>query len=664
MIELLAACGILLASGLAAAVTARSSPRVAAALGCAGAPLAAFLGAAPVTRVLAGGVIPRLEVSWSLPGPALSFGLDPLSAFFLVPVLGLSALAAIYGRAYLSADANPRRAARSWLFFNGLCAAMVVVTLARSAIPFLVAWETMSLCAYVLVSLEHERAESRRAGWVYLIASHAGTAALLALFVLLGDSLAGERGASLVQAGATAPVLLGLALFGFGVKAGIVPLHVWLPGAHAAAPSHVSALMSGAMVKLGWYGLLRVVWLLGGAPVEFGVSLAALGLAGALLGISLSLTQRDLKRALAHSSVENLGLVGFGLGIGLTGLARGGETLALFGLTAGLFHVWNHAAMKGLLFFAAGAVQHGADTRDLERLGGLSRAMPRAALLFCIGAVALSALPPLSGFATEWLLYLGLVDAVTRESPLGFVGASLALGSLALVGALGAAGFVRLFGVVFLGRARSDAASHAHDVGGSMLGAAAVLAALCLAIGLLPGVAVRAVAAPLQDLLGTELGGLGAAPAVAALAPLTPLAVALWLAIGGVAALLVARVRRRKLAREDTWGCGYAAATPRTQYTARAFAELFTSGVLPRALAPVTEEPSPRGVTPAAAALRAEYSEPILARIYQPIFSAAADAFTRPRFLQQGSAHVYVGYIMVAIVAALAWASLRGTFSR
>jgi formate hydrogenlyase subunit 3/multisubunit Na+/H+ antiporter MnhD subunit len=657
MTELLAACLVLLGSGLAALATARA-PRWSGFLGCSGAPLAALLGGAPVVRALVSGESLRAELPWSLPGGALSFGLDPLSAFFLVPVLGLSALAAIYGRAYLSTNTDLRRVAASWFFFNGLCAAMIAVTLARNGILFLVAWETMSLCAYVLVSFDHERAEARRAGWIYLIASHAGTAALLALFVLLGDSFGGERAA--VAAGASTTTLLALALVGFGVKAGIVPLHVWLPEAHAAAPSHVSALMSGAMVKLGYYGLLRVVLVLGGVSSAFGLSLAALGLAGALLGIALSLWQRDLKRALAHSSVENLGLIGFGLGIGLASLARGDAVLAVFGLAAGLFHVWNHAVMKGLMFFAAGGVQHGAGTRDLEHLGGLSRRMPRAAGLFAVGALALAALPPLNGFATEWLLYLGLFHGVTANIPLGSAAASIALGLLALVGALGAAGFVRLFGILFLGQPRSDSAAHAHDVRGPMLAVMAGLAALCVAIGLAPALALRAVAAPLAQLLGSADGALSLEPAALTLAPLSALSLALWFAVAVVGATLVARLRRGSRAQDETWACGYAAPAARTQYGALSFSQPFSRGVLPRLLAPRTrlEGPRLRGICPPAGALRADYAEPIVARIYQPLFSAAASSFTRLRLLQQGNVQLYVAYIMIAVVAALAWASL------
>jgi hydrogenase-4 component B len=659
MTELLAACLVLLASGLAALATARA-PRLSSLLGCSGAPLAAMLGARPVAGALLFDETARTELAWSVPRGALSFGLDPLSAFFLVPVLALSALAAIYGRGYLSSDTDSRRVAVSWLFFNGLCAAMIAVTLARNGLLFLVAWEAMSLCAFALVSFEHERAETRRAGWIYLVASHAGTAALLALFIAVGAEFWDGRGAALAASGPSAGTILALALLGFGVKAGVVPLHVWLPEAHAVAPSHVSALMSGAMVKLGYYGLLRVVFALGGAPAEFGTLLAALGLVGALLGIALSLWQRDLKRALAHSSVENLGLVGFGLGLGLVGAARGDRTLAVLGLGAGLFHVWSHAAMKGLLFFSAGGIQHAVGSRDLERLGGLARRMPRAALLFALGAVALAALPPLNGFATEWLLYLGLFHTLGAAAPLVSVAASLAVGLLALVGALGAAGFVRLFGIAFLGQPRSQAAERAHDVSGGMLGVMAALASVCVAIGVAPALALRGLTTPLAELLGADGSDWTIAPAAEALAPLSGLAVALWIAVALVALALAVRLRRGAMEREETWACGYAAPSGRMQYTGRAFSQLFSSGVLPRVVGPRVAIVAPDGVYPGASSLLSAQDEPIVTRIYEPLFSAAAGVLARLRPLQQGNTPLYVAYILVAVVVALAWTSLRG----
>jgi hydrogenase-4 component B len=657
MSALVAVLLVLLASGLAELAAARFG-RSHGLLGCLGAPVAALLAALPVAQVLGGGETLRTELPWSVPGGVLALELDPLSAFFLVPVLALSALAALYGRAYLADHADRRRVGASWLFFNLLCAAMVVVLLARNGVLFLIAWETMSLAAYLLVTFEHERAEARRAGWIYLVAAHAGTAALLALFVLLGGDLAAA------PSGAPAGGLFALALLGFGVKAGLVPLHVWLPEAHAAAPSHVSALMSGAMVKLGFYGMLRVVIALGGVTLVWAQVLVALGLVGALVGIALALSQRDLKRALAYSSVENLGLIALGLGLGLAGLARGDRVLAAFGIAAGLFHVWNHAAMKGLLFFAAGGVQHGTGTRDLERLGGLLRRTPRLGVAFAVGAIALAGLPPLSGFASEWLLYLGLLRGVTSDAPLLSLGASLALALLALVGALAAATFVRLIGIAFLGEPRADESRHAHDSGGAMLAVMLGLAAICVVIGLAPALTLAALSTPLVQILGAQAGELPLAPVQAGLAPLPGLALALWLGCALVGAALALRLRARPAAADSTWACGYAAVSTRMQYSAAAFAELLSARFLPRGLAAPVDVPVLRGPLPPRVSLRSSHDEPLTARFYAPLFSAFASRFARLRGLQQGNAHLYLGYILVAVVATLAWASLRGWLSR
>ncbi len=657
MSALVAAILVLLACGLAELVASRFG-RSRGVLGSLGAPLAALLAAPAVAQVLAGGPPLRADLAWSVPGGALALALDPLSAFFLVPVLVLSALAAIYGRAYLAQHADPRRVGASWAFFDLLAAAMIAVLLARNGVLFLIAWETMSLAAYLLVTFEHERAEARRAGWTYLVAAHAGTAALLALFVGFGGDLSAAPNA------APAGGLFALALLGFGVKAGLVPLHVWLPEAHAAAPSHVSALMSGAMVKLGFYGMLRVALALGGIALIWAQVLVALGLIGAFVGIALALSQRDLKRALAYSSVENLGLIALGLGLGLAGAARGDRVVAAFGIGAGLFHVWNHAAMKGLLFFAAGGVQHGTGTRDLERLGGLLRRTPRVAVAFAVGAVALAGLPPLSGFASEWLLYLGLLHGVASDAPLLSLGSSLGIALLALVGGLAAAAFVRLLGIAFLGEPRADESRHAHDSRGSMLAVMLVLAALCVGIGLAPALPLAALRAPLLQILGAQADKLALAPVHAALAPLSGLAVLLWLALALAGAALAWRMRARPAAADSTWACGYAAVSARMQYSASGFAELLSSRFLPGALAPPTDAPVLRAPLPARAALESRREEPLTARVYEPLFSAVAARFAQLRLLQQGNAHLYLGYILVAVVAALGWASLAAWLER
>jgi hydrogenase-4 component B len=379
MDALLIAIALQVLSGIAAFACSRS-PRAATALGAGGATAACALGLMPALRTLLGGTRESIRVQWDASHGAFSAEIDSLSAFFLVPILGLSALAAVYGSEYLFAYRDRKSLGAPWFFFNVFVAGMELVTIARTALLFLAAWEVMSVAAYCLVTFEHEKEETRRAGWIYLIATHLGVACLILAFVLL-IRLAGttefEAFRNLPAAGAGwSGVLFVLALVGFGAKAGFVPFHVWLPEAHPAAPSHVSALMSGVMIKMGLYGLLRVLTFLGQPAVWWGPTLAGLGLVTALVGISLALYQRDVKRVLAYSSIENMGLIGLALGVGLWGWANEMPAVAVLGMTAALLHIWNHTLMKGLMFLAAGSILHATDTRDMEKLGGLMKRMP------------------------------------------------------------------------------------------------------------------------------------------------------------------------------------------------------------------------------------------------------------------------------------------------
>ena len=398
----------------------------------------AGIGLVPVIHTLANGTTDSLRLDWDKPHGALVVGLDSLSAFFLAPVLTLSALAAVYGGAYLHEYRDRKPLGTVWFFFCMFVAGMVLVVIARAAVLFLLAWEVMSLSAFFLVTFEHEQAESRRAGWVYLVATHLGVAFLFALFTLLSDHSGSTEFSAYVSSAKTVPALSGvlfiLALVGFGTKAGLVPLHVWLPEAHAAAPSHVSALMSGVMIKMGVYGLLRTLTFLGPLQAWWGVTLVVAGSMTAVLGIAFATYQRDIKRVLAYSSVENVGLIVLALGIGLWGAANGRPVVAVFGASACLLHIWNHAAMKGLMFFAAGGIVHGTGTRDMERLGGLMKRMPWNGGMMVLGAVAIAALPPLNGFTGKWLIYRGLAEWGIGPSPDGGLGPLLLIGILALVG--------------------------------------------------------------------------------------------------------------------------------------------------------------------------------------------------------------------------------------
>lgn len=651
----LVSLALLLGSALVASLLARAE-RVMSAVAAAGAVAGCVVGLVLAVRVLLGAELAPLALPWDVPYGTLALALDPLSALFLLPLFVVGALAAVYGRDYLTAFRGRKRLAVPSVALNVLLASMALVVAARGVVLFLVAWEVMTLASWVLVAFEHEAADVRRAGWVYLIAGHAGVACLLLLFLLLGREAGSFDFAAFVAASFsadTATLLFALAALGFGLKAGFVPLHVWLPEAHAAAPSHVSALMSGVLVKLGLYGFLRVLTFLPPAP-WWGSLLIVLGTLGALVGISLALYQRDLKRVLAYSTIENVGIVVLGIGVGYWAAVRGDAHLAALAVAGGLLHLWSHALMKSLLFFAAGGVLHATGTKDLERLGGLMKVVPYTGAAMLLGAVAAAALPPLNGFVGEWLIYLALLGS--GQAPHG-VTPLLMIAVLALVGALAAACFVRLVGVTLLGAPRSAAAQRAHEGSTWLVVPTWLLALTCVAIALVPGRVVELLAPGAAQLLGSSAASFDGASA--ALAPLARANLGVWLVVAALGAVSFA-AQRGRITREVTWDCGYAAPTPRMQYTARSFSETLTERLLPSPLRPRSRRPAASGLFPGRMAFATDYADPFTRAVYEPFFARWAARFARLRWLQIGILQVYVLYVVVVVVLGLAWIALRG----
>jgi hydrogenase-4 component B len=659
VILLLAALSAFLVGSLSAAASGRNA-RSASISGTTCATVGCGLGASGALDALASGKSATLALRWPIPEGALSLGIDALSAFFLIPLFVLGAVAAVYGFSYLLAGDATRSLALPWTAFNALLASMALVVLARHALLFLVAWEIMSLSAYLLVTFEHELLPVRRAGWVYLIATHIGVAFLIGMFLLLGTRAGSFEFAAMQTAGAPragfSALLFGLALIGFGAKAGLVPLHVWLPEAHAAAPSHVSALMSGVLIKLGIYGLLRMVVLLGGPRAWWGPLLIGLGVAGAALGIALAVYQRDLKRALAYSSVENVGLIVLGIGVGFWGASIHNASIATLGLAGALLHVYNHAAIKGLLFLGSGNVLHGCHTRDLERMGGLGRRMPRTMSVFLLGAAAIAGLPPLNGFVSEWLLYSGLMHGALEVSGAGGVAAAGALAGLSLVGALTALCFVRLVGVAFLGEPRSPEAASAHEAPRGMTASIGALGFLALLLALAPQVIAVPIERVVRQVLDTSL-----VPSASdiGLTRLGAINVVIALVLATAVALVFAVQRARRPVSDRTWSCGYAASSPRMQYGARATSELFTALILPASLSPRVSARVPEGVFPAPARLESDTADPLTRGAYEPFFARWAGRFARLRWMQQGFLHLYLVYILFALLLALGWSSAQ-----
>ena len=642
---ILAATGCWMGASLLALVSRREG-RWGLALGV----LGSLLAIAGAVHALLGGPPSRLDFAfWR--GPA-RFEVDALSAAFLLPLHLVAGLGVIYGTEYW--PLATKGSGRSLRFFYGtLVSAMTLLFLARQGLLFLMAWEAMAISAFFLVETEHERPEVRKAGWVYLACTHTGTLLLTAMVVLLARRLGGLLWVPL-PAGPPQALdtwILVLALLGFGFKAGLLPLHFWLPPAHASSPSHVSAILSAVMLKTGIYGLLRISGLLPGIPRGLGGGLLALGALTAVYGVGNALAQRDYKRLLAYSSVENLGIIAMGVGLGWTGRATHDPWLVALGFGGALFHVWNHAVFKGLLFFGSGSILHATGTRDMEGLGGLAARLPRTALLLFPALLAVTALPPFSAFLSEWFLYRGLFAALLRGYPWS---AGLALVALALTGGLAAVAFARFYGTLFLGSPRGPAAHHAHDPGGAMLVPMAILASLCLGVGL--------VAPLLLPLLDRAVAAALPVPGPGLLVPGLSRDLRILLGLEGLLLLLAAAawawLRRRPApaAAPPTWDCGYAAPTARMQYSGSSFSA-FWMALLPGTTVRMRRL---KGPFPLPHSLRIDCHDAIGDGLVAPWFGRAAARLLRFRRLQPGFLSLYILYVLLTLLAVFLWLLLRG----
>ncbi len=447
-----------------------------------------------------------------------------------------------------------------------------------------------------------------------------------------------------------------LALVGFGTKAGLVPLHVWLPEAHPAAPSHVSAVMSGVMIKMGVYGLVRTLLILGPPPAWWGWVMISVGAVSGVLGVLMANAQRDLKRLLAFSSVENAGIICLGLGLGMLGTAADAPVTALLGYAGALLHVVNHAFFKGLLFLGAGAVASTTGTRDLERLGGLLKRMPVTGAAFLVGAVAICGLPPLNGFVSEFLVLSGGLRALLAPGASEVLTGTVAVGSLALISGLAGALFTKAFGTAFLGEPRSAEAGRAREPAASMLAPLVALAVLCAGMGFLGGLAVRLVAAP-----AALLAGLDRADAASLLGP-TGTSLGRVALISGAAAVLVVvlvvlrtlLLSRREVRKAVTWDCGYAKPTARMQYTASSFAAPLL-GMFRRLFPSAAQSAAPTDLFPKDGRFDTDHRDAIEHGVVRPGFAAIARIASYLRRLQHGRLRWYVLYIALALVALLVW---------
>lgn len=579
----------------------------------------------------------------SLGGELLHLRLDGVSALFLALLSVVGGTGAVYAQEYWSERHYPASAPRGRGWWSGLLLCMGLVLVSSNGLHFLIAWELFTVCAYFLITLDRRRREVRAAGWLYLAASHAGTVCLFAFFSTLAARTGSwELGPMREQAG-LAP-LFWIALTGFGVKAGVFPLHVWLPSAHANAPSHVSAIMSGVAIKMGIYGIVRFSgWL--PMPAAAGWVVIGLGATSALLGIAFALAQNDFKRLLAYCSVENIGVILIGVGAALLAEADRDAPWGRLALAGALLHVWNHGAFKALLFFSAGSVLHATGTREMSRLGGLWRTMPWTAGLFALGAVAVSGLPPLNGFVSEWLVYLGLFDAVTGRGPAAWAAMPAAI-MLAMTGAMAMASFAKAGAMIFLGAPRTKPAALAHECGVGMRGPMLVLAGLCVLIGLSPVLFWPAVARA----VGSWRPAWATAEAPAPLAMLGAVHVVLAVLLVAAAVWLWRKAHANTLRRGLTWDCGYAMPTARMQYTSASFAGI-AGGWFRWLLQPERTLRRPRGLFPEEAIRLERVPETVLERLIGPVSVAVMQVSAAARRLQHGRLQSYVVYVVAGLMA-------------
>lgn len=651
---------LLLFAALLAALL-RRRPRLALLIGHGGVLLASGLGFFSSLALLAGRGAPAdLHLPWTLPLGELHFALDGLSAFFLLVVSLISGLSALYGLGYQKHAQQHEPLGLSSALLPLLVLAMFSVVLARDGIVFLMAWELMTLASYFLVVHEGRRAEVRQAGLIYLIASQLGVIALFVLFALLAreaQSFDFDAWQQLPPLSASlAGACFALALVGFGTKAGIWPFHIWLPLAHPAAPSHVSAIMSGVMIKLGIYGLFRLLPFFGEVQSYWGLVLIALGIISGLVGVLQSLAQHDLKRLLAFCSVENIGIITLGLGIGLFGQSQKLPVIAFLGYAGALLHVLNHGLFKSLLFFAAGSVYNGTGCRDIEKLGGLARRMPQTALFFLLGALAICGLPPLNGFVGEWLIYLGAFRAGQAHLDGAALALLAAIPALALIGGLALASFVRAYGIVFLGESRSREADKAHEASPTMRLAMLLAVLGCLLIGLWPA----GVLALLTPIVQARLDGAFIPPGMDGdFASLQLVGLTLFALLGFLAALRLWLLHDKPQTQAPTWGCAYNLPSPRMQYTAGSFAQPLLKPFA--ALVPShTHATSLKALFPGEASFVEHTGDIASERLWQPVARALLRSLGQFRRLQQGRVQAYLAYILLTLLGLLVWLILTG----
>ena len=582
---------------------------------------------------------------------SLSFQIDTLSSFFLIAIFAVSLLAVIYSFHYMDKPKKAVRTSFNYFFFSLLIASMAMVVTASNIISFMLSWEIMSLSSFFLVIYNHQSQENRKAGYLYFVFSHVG-----ALFIFAGFGLVyGFTGSFGFETLASLPDNVKLLVFiltfiGFGSKAGVFPFHVWLPHAHPAAPSHISAVMSGVMIKTGIYGIVRMYALLNLHTPLFGYIVLIAGIISGILGVVYALGQHDLKRLLAYHSVENIGIILIGIGIGMIGVNSGNPVMAVLGFSGGLLHVLNHSIFKSLLFMGAGIVIQKTGTRTIDALGGLLKNMKITGITFLIGSLAISGLPPFNGFVSEFFVYIGGFKGVALSGT-PFVLSLLGIISLAVIGGLALACFTKVFGVVFQGEPRSKPAENVNEKGAAMLIPMLILAAACILIGIFPQVFIL-MAIKATSSLGLGYGRIPLEPFIEMTGNITRFSAIFFIVLFTILALRTILYRGKEITRSGTWGCGFTQPTVKMQYTGSSYAASILDFFRP--VAPMEEDhPGVRGRFPEKTHYHSHVSDIAELHMENVIVRPVVSLFDKLRWIQHGDIHLYIGYILLAIVVLL-----------
>lgn len=656
MQQYLIALTLMIAGGILAFLT-RKSRNLSAFWGAGSAILGALVAAWPVAHVLLGRTdMPVLMLQ--LPLGEATLRLDAISAFFALPILFLQIAVSLFS----GIDArHDKHAYDGWLFFNMLSASMLLLLVSANAVLFLVAWELMSVAAFFTIAYRDEIASARSAGWKYLVASHIGTAALMLLFAMLAAQSGGfefsQFAAARLPSGMHSVAFL-LALFGFGVKFGLLPLHVWLPDAHAFADAPVSAVLSGAMIKMGFYGLLRIMMLLPAPEAFWGWILVVGGLLTGIYAMAMALAQSDLKKVIAYSSIENAGIIMMGIGCSLVAIAWKQPFIAGVAMIGALLHILNHAVCKGLIFLAAGVVYHAMGTRKLETMGGLARSMPFTAVCFSVAAVAISGLPPFNSFISEFVIFTAGLHTATIKEPTAVLLSFMIMSGLALIGGLAVATYARTFGLVFLGAPRQAKRREISDVMPALrLPFLLLLAAIAVLTLASPGI-IDVLQSVVLVFMARQTEFTAASMQIESLQ--SPVGIVVMFSLALIVIVFVAwQIRHRFFSAGDrsdrpTWDCGYAAPDARMQYTSSSFSQTIVD-IFSAVVRPYKHGEKVSGLFPQNASFRTDAPDSLLRYLFTPIFSLVDRVLLPLRAFQHGRLHLYICYVAITLLVLLIW---------